>query len=166
MRTRRLGLVGLFLGLWILACSGLPDLADLEAALEPVPPPTEAWAGVWAGPGHTLIIAPDGTVQLQKQEGHTTQNVTAPAKGWEGGVTIGIGPITQTWVIEQPPHEVDGEWRMVFDGEVLVRKGPPPPGFGRQSLGLDDPGAFAVPVEPSPAEPAVDDDTEIEPAGE
>lgn len=157
MRQRLRALVAVFLGVWILACAGLGDLSDLEAALKPTPPPSDAWVGVWEGPGHSLIIAADGTVELRKREGGTSQNVTAPAKDWTGGITIGIGPISNTWTVEQPPHEVDGEWRMVFDGEILVRKGPPPAGFGIQTLGLDPEIAAPPPVPAVPDEPEVEE---------
>ncbi len=168
-RPRWMAFVASALAAWLLACSGLVDLEQLEAALTPEPPPAPAWVGVWEGPGHMLWIADDGTVQVSISDGGTRKNLTAPARSWEGGITIGIGPVTQTWDVQEPPHEVDGEWRMVFDGAVLVRKGPPPPGFGMSHQGLDAnpnilppmPADTPAPAAEVPAEAAADSDGSV-----
>lgn len=148
MLTRWRILVTGILVAWLLACSGL---AELEEALRPVAPPDDRWSGTWEGPGHTLVIAPDGTLDLRKIEGGGHTDLTLPARGWDGGITVGIGPVKTTFQVQEPPHQVDGEWRMVFEGVVLVRTGPAPAGFGQQVLGLDPPRPPAgAPDTPSP----------------
>lgn len=157
-RPLRALVAGVF-ALWILACSGLPnlDLDALAAQLEPIPPPSEDWVGRWTGPDITLTVLPDGTISLERTDQGASQQLSAPARGWAGGLTIGIDPFLQTWPITAPPHAEGEVWVMTFDGVELTRGPLPasalPPGSVPEDLPLP-PADQAPPGDDVPLPPA------------
>jgi hypothetical protein len=115
---------------WLLACSGLGDLQGH-------PPPDLTWVGVWEGPGLHLIIHPDGMVDIDRRGGSGNTKFSGPAQVFEPTtLTVGLGPISSTLNIAQPPTAQDGRWVMIADGITLVRTAdvPPPAATGFEDL--------------------------------
>lgn len=115
-----------------LACAGLDP-----AALQGQAPPDPTWVGVWAGPETTLVIHPDGMVELSRR-GSAETHVVAPAQRFTTTeIAVGIGPFVQTVHIDQPPTQTPTGWTLVVDGTTLHRTldvAPldPPPGLPPQ----------------------------------
>jgi hypothetical protein len=103
----------------LLACTGLSGT--------PVPPDRHDWIGTWTGGPVTLTIEAAGFVQYKKEEGGTSSEVNAPITAWHAaGFDAGIGPVTTTFVVSDPPHPEDGVWTMTVDGQEVTRPGPVP----------------------------------------
>jgi hypothetical protein len=147
MRTPRLFAAALLtLGLG-LACAGLGDLE-----FETRPPPSPNYVGAWAGVGLEMEIDPEGMVDVVHNDNGSHSEFSAPAMSWDAGeLKIGIGPIVRTYTVNEPPHLVDGEWRMVVNGIVLVRTSGP--ALHNELTGKPihpEPLAPAEPAEPTP----------------
>jgi hypothetical protein len=94
----------------------------LAACAEPVPQSRLAYVGKWTGPGMTFEIAADGTVAYWHIRDKKTVHLEAPLRQFIGdNFEVGFGPMTTTFVVSQPPHEEDGQWKMVVDGVELVK---------------------------------------------
>lgn len=156
MKLPRLALVALFTLFWGLACSGLGALQDLD--LSGTPPPSAAYEGVWEGPGLTVVIQSDGMVAIE-QRGDHTQSIQAPAQAWRAdGFDVGIGAFITTYALQEPPHEVEGRWRMVIEGVMLERIGDAPaptPTFGQLGDELEAQQAPPEAATPEAGDPAV-----------
>jgi hypothetical protein len=99
-----------------LACAGLDP-----ASLQGQPPPDPSWVGVWEGPGRSLVIHPDGMVEVSSSGG-TNQHLTAPAQRFTTTeIAVGIGPFVETLRVDQPPAQTEAGWTMTVDGVVLRR---------------------------------------------
>ena len=100
--------------------------ATLSACGKPLAPAQAAYAGQWTGPGIALAIGTDGMVDYRKVEerknGTYSTNINAPIQEFvANGFTVGLGPITTTFVVQAAPHK-DGEvWKMTVDGVELTR---------------------------------------------
>lgn len=117
-----------------LACAGFDP-----ASLQGQPPPDPTWVGVWAGPGTTLVIHPDGMVELSRSGGAET-HVMAPAQKFTPTeIAVGIGPFVQTVHVEQPPTQTPTGWTLVVDGVTLHRS------MDAAPLELTPPGAGPTP---------------------
>jgi hypothetical protein len=133
-----------------LACSGLGELE-----METRPPPTPQFVGQWEGPGLRMHIESDGTVEVQHVDDGNSSEFKAPAMSWDGGeIKIGIGPFTKVYTLNEAPHLVDDQWRMVVNGIVLVRTDGPPLQIEMTGKPIDAVPIEAVPIEAVPIEPA------------
>jgi hypothetical protein len=141
---RALALVLVVLTPPLLACSGLLDPAALEEALRPEPPPSPAWVGTWEGPGMTVRIDESGLVDLRRGAsgtgGDLASSVAGPAKAWTPSLEVGVGVFTTGWRVDETPHEVNGEWRMVIEGVVVVRTSTES-GLGEEPTAIGEPPA-------------------------
>jgi hypothetical protein len=105
----------------LLACSGLSGT--------PVPQSKLDYVGTWTGGPVTLTIEAAGVGHYEKKGGAATTEINAPITAWTAtGFDAGIGPVTTSFVVSDPPHPVDGTWTMTVDGQVLTRPGPVPAG--------------------------------------
>ena len=96
------------------------SLAACSAA--PVPADKAAYVGAWKGVGIELTITADGGLKYEKVSGSGTKSLNAPIKEWKGADFVaGLGPMTTTFKVDRPPYEEGGKWRMVVDGNELVR---------------------------------------------
>lgn len=94
----------------------------LAACAEPVPTAKLTYVGEWKGAGMAFKIAADGTVEYWHQKDKKTVHLEAPLRRFIGdNFEVGIGPMTTTFVVSQPPHEDAGQWKMVVDGVELVK---------------------------------------------
>lgn len=102
---------------------GIPMLCLLLAACaKPLPPDKLAYAGKWQSSNLSLLITSSGSVVYKRVDGHMSKSVDGPLQAFEGNnFVVGVGPIKTTFVVSTPPHEVQGQWKMVVDGIELVR---------------------------------------------
>ena len=90
----------------------------------PVPPEKASYIGHWQNQSMSLLITAEGRVEYRKVRGSTTTSLKAPIKAFTGdNFAACLGPLATTFVVSQPPHQERGVWRMVVDGEVLIRGG-------------------------------------------
>ena len=109
MNVRYLVLV--FLTLLVLGCS------------KPLPSDKLQYAGNWQSPEMQLLILADGSVGYKRLKSGISSSIQGPLKQFVGDdFLVGIGPLTTTFVVSQPPTEVDGQWVMTVDGVQLTRR--------------------------------------------
>lgn len=94
----------------------------LTACGKPVPAEKSAYVGEWQDKTMYLLITQDGSVRYKRLKGGGTTSVEGPLKGFKGhDFEVGIGPMSTTFVVNQPPHQQAGNWTMVVDGVALTR---------------------------------------------
>lgn len=97
----------------------------LNACSKPLPPDKTDYAGNWQEKGVHLIISREGKVNYQRHHGSGTTSLNAPIVRFEGNdFLVGIGPVHTTFVVQRPPHEEQGQWKMRVDGVDLIRTAP------------------------------------------
>jgi hypothetical protein len=116
----------------------LAALLLLAACGTPVPRDKTAYVGEWRSPAMYLVITPDGSVHYKRLKGGGNVSIDAPLQGFRGDdFVVGVGPIHTTFVVTRPPHEENGQWKMVVDGVELTRTSTlqPAPGPDDQRAG-------------------------------
>ena len=94
----------------------------LSACSKPLPSEKMNYAGEWQSKEMGLLILADGTVSYKRLKGGGTTSVNGPLKEFNGNdFIVGVGPITTTFVVSEPPLEIDGVWQMVVDGVRLSK---------------------------------------------
>ncbi|GAA0370114.1 hypothetical protein GCM10009092_38020 [Bowmanella denitrificans] len=94
----------------------------LSACSKPLPEDKQMYAGEWQSQEMYLLILPDGTVAYKRLKNGGSTSVNGPLKEFNGNdFVVGIGPLSTTFEVSEPPHEVDGHWQMVVDGVRLTR---------------------------------------------
>ncbi|WP_240695211.1 hypothetical protein [Corallincola luteus] len=94
----------------------------LSACSEPLPVDKLNYAGDWQSREMELLILTDGTVAYKRLQKGGTTSINAPLKEFQGNnFIVGIGPVTTTFIVAEPPTEVDGQWQMVVDGVRLTK---------------------------------------------
>lgn len=80
------------------------------------------YVGEWQGNEMSLLIVADGTISYQRSTDGTTISIDSPIKTFEGdNFVVGLFFMTTTFVVTEPPHEVDGAWKMTVDQVRLTR---------------------------------------------
>ena len=106
--------------------------AVLAAALvavgcgQPVPADKAAYVGRWVSetPEMSLLILQEGRVEYLRKEGSSSTSISAPIQGYFGNdFDVGLGFMNTRFVVSEPPHQVEGVWKMTVDGVVLTRAG-------------------------------------------
>lgn len=70
-----------------------------------------------------LLISQDGNVAYRRVEGGRTTTINAPLQEFDGNnFKVGVGPMSTTFVVSVPPHQVGQDWKMTVDGVELTRK--------------------------------------------
>lgn len=88
-----------------------------------VPADKAAYVGEWTADGMTLRISRGGGVVYHRERKGARTSIDAPLKGFRGDdFEVGIGPLTTTFKVNSPPHEVEGRWLMTVDGVELTRR--------------------------------------------
>jgi hypothetical protein len=109
MRTLTLALA-LCLSLALLACG------------KPVPAEKSTYVGEWQEKTTYLLITRDGSVRYQRRKGGATVSVEAPLQAFQGNdFTVGVGPITTTFLVSKPPYREGEQWKMVVDDVTRVK---------------------------------------------
>ena len=97
-------------------------LLAVAGCAEPLPPDRQAYAGEWRSAHVTLHIGADGQVHYRYQKGTVSKEITAPLKHFEGhDFVVGVGPLSTTFEVSQPPYQDGPVWKMVVDGVELTR---------------------------------------------
>ena len=87
-----------------------------------VPAEKAAYVGEWKADGMSLLITADGRVAYERKRKGASTSIDAPLKGFHGDdFDVGIGPMTTTFKVDTPPHEVGGRWVMTVEGVELTR---------------------------------------------
>lgn len=113
-------------GALMLGCSGLEQAAEQWAEdMQPIPPPAalSEIVGAWEGDTVSVVIDAEGMLAHERQDNGVSTRFNAPILVWsDASFTAGIGPMTQTFVINSPPTLVDAAWTMTLDSHVLTRQ--------------------------------------------
>lgn len=97
-------------------------LLILTSCAKPVPPEKVNYVGHWKAHDMSLRITQDGRVVYQRIKSGVTTSIDAPLQEFHGNdFDVGIGTLKTTFVVSQPPHQVDGKWVMTVDGAELTR---------------------------------------------
>ncbi|TDR40101.1 hypothetical protein DFR29_114153 [Tahibacter aquaticus] len=98
-------------------------VALLSACSAPLPPERADYAGLWRAGDTTILITPTGRVEYVVRRGNGfSKSIKAPLQRFEGdSFVVGLGPMSTTFIVTQPPHRDQGVWKMTVDGVELVR---------------------------------------------
>jgi len=96
--------------------------ALLAGCAKPVPKEKSAYVGEWQAKTAYLLITQDGSVQYKRLKGGATASLEAPLKGFTGdNFDVGLGPLSTTFIVSQPPHQDGGKWKMVVNDVEMVK---------------------------------------------
>ena len=99
-------------------------LTPLSGCSNPIPPEKSDYVGQWRSKEMTLLILADGTVDYQRYKNGGAVTVNGPLQEFDGDdFSVGIGFLSTTFEVSQPPAMVEGRWQMVVDGVRLTRAG-------------------------------------------
>ena len=94
----------------------------LTSCSNPLPPEKREYIGLWQGDGMYLLISAEGRVEYKRLRGGQTTSIEAPLQEFIGAdFRVGVGFLSTTFKVEEPPHNLGGQWRMTVDGVQLVR---------------------------------------------
>src|SRR5689334_12746062 len=95
----------------------------LAACAKPLPADKSSYAGEWKGGPVWLLITPEGRAVYERTEGNMSKKIDAPVKEFKGdNFVVGVGPMSTEFVVNAPPHEDGGAWKMTVDGIELTRQ--------------------------------------------
>mgnify|MGYP005755442271 FL=1 len=104
---------------------------------QPLPRDYADYAGHWRGEGILLVISPDGHADYEQVRDGMRTSLEGPVHGFDGkGFSIGLGPLSARFEVQEPPHLANGRWRMTVEGHELVRVEILPVQSGRETLRL------------------------------
>lgn len=94
----------------------------LSGCAEPLPEAKKDYAGEWRSDQMYLLIFEDGTISYERRKKGVTTTINGPIKRFEGdNFVVGFLFYTTTFVVSEPPREMDGQWQMVVDGVRLSK---------------------------------------------
>jgi hypothetical protein len=89
-----------------------------------VPADRAEYVGEWQSREMYLLITQDGSVKYSRIKGGVTTSVSGPIRAFEGNnLVVGVPMITTTFVVSEPPHLSNNQWKMTVDGVTLVKTG-------------------------------------------
>ena len=95
----------------------------LSACSKPIPPEKSAYVGDWRGTGMELSIYQDGSVEYTRVQGGARKSINMPLKEFQGdNFVVGVGPLSTTFSVSAPPHQVGVDWKMTVDGVELTKR--------------------------------------------
>jgi len=98
------------------------SLLLLTACSNPVPEDRMDYVGEWSSKEMQLLILQDGTVTYNRLKSGANVSINGPLKEFSGNdIVVGIGFVTTTFNVSQPPMQVEGVWMMTVDGVQLTR---------------------------------------------
>lgn len=89
----------------------------------PLPPDKADYIGLWVAPDRYISIFSNGRLEYKEKLGFGMHNRTQGNFEFKGN-TLDTAMFA-SYIINEPPHEVNGQWKMVVDGVAYVRTGPP-----------------------------------------
>ena len=97
-------------------------LLFLAACGEPVPPEKSSYVGTWQGDDLHLEIIREGSINYEDTRDGRLKISGAPLKEFnEEGLDVGVGFISMTVNVDEPPFQEGDQWKMVVDGVTLTR---------------------------------------------
>ncbi|MHB8109178.1 MAG: hypothetical protein ACYDHW_03990 [Syntrophorhabdaceae bacterium] len=80
------------------------------------------YVGEWQSREMYLSITEDGSVEYKRASGGIKKSISGPLRSFEGNnFVVGISPIKTTFVVSEPPHQENGQWKMTVDNVTLTR---------------------------------------------
>jgi len=103
-------------------CIPMVAMAMLAACSKPVPQEKLAYVGEWQQKTMYLFISQDGSVTYKRIKDGKTVSIDGPLKGFHGDdFDVGVGPMATTFVVSKPPYQEGDNWKMVVDGQELMK---------------------------------------------
>lgn len=97
-------------------------VASLMGCARPVPQEKSAYVGEWQEKTMYLLITQDGSVRYKRFQNGASTAIEGPLKEFDGdNFKVGVGPMATTFVVSKPPYQDKGQWKMVVDGQELVK---------------------------------------------
>jgi hypothetical protein len=94
----------------------------LSGCSKPLPNDKLDYQGDWQNASVRLIITSDGSVSYKKVVDGMTTTIDAPIKAFIGDdIEVGVGWFTTVFDVSEPPHQIDGQWKMIVDGHLLTK---------------------------------------------
>lgn len=94
----------------------------LSACGKPVPAEKKAYVGEWQEKAMYLLITQDGSIRYKRLKGGANVSVEGPLQGFtENGFEVGVGPLSTAFVVNKPPFQEGGQWKMVVDDVMLTK---------------------------------------------
>lgn len=94
----------------------------LAACAKPVPVDYADYVGHWRGEGTLLVIRADGHADFERVTGKSRVSIEGSCHSFtQDGFKIGIGLLSASFEVSEPPRLLDGRWRMTVDGVELTR---------------------------------------------
>ncbi|MBN1898501.1 MAG: hypothetical protein JW827_06960 [Spirochaetes bacterium] len=91
---------------------------------KPVPEDKMDYVGRWQGENMTLVITKDGGVEYERFVEGITKSLRGPLRGFkEDNFVAGVSVIKKEFIVQKPPYQKDGLWRMTVDGVDLIKLG-------------------------------------------
>ena len=82
------------------------------------------YVGEWQSREMYLLITRNGSVRYSRLKEGGTTSVSGPIRAFEGdNFIVGVPMITTTFVVSEPPHLENKQWKMTVDGVTLVKTG-------------------------------------------
>ncbi|ACA88609.1 hypothetical protein [Shewanella woodyi] len=94
----------------------------LSGCAKPLPEDKLDYVGEWQSSEMGLLILDDGTVAYKRLKGGGSTSINGPLQEFIGDdFVVGVLFMTTTFDVSEPPHEVDGSWKMTVDGVRLTK---------------------------------------------
>ncbi len=89
----------------------------------PVPDDKQAYIGTWIGEGTTFSLTRDGGIAYITLSGKGRYSFNGPLREIsDQQLVAGLWFVKNTFTINEPPHQEDGEWYMTLNGKPLVKQ--------------------------------------------
>ena len=87
-----------------------------------VPKEKSEYVGEWRATGALLVITADGRVHYERRKGGASTSLDLPLKGFTGNdFEVGVGPMSTTFIVSDPPHQDGDKWKMVVNELEMVK---------------------------------------------
>ena len=94
----------------------------LTACENPLPEDKLHYSGVWQGENTYLQIQPNGRISYKQVSKGVTKTINAPIQEFNGNdFIVGLFFFNTTFVVSEPPTQVQNEWHMTVDGIKLTK---------------------------------------------
>lgn len=88
----------------------------------PVPADKQEFIGLWVASDRFISVFANGRIEYKEKLRLGFHNRVESGAEFKGNK---IEAMLSEYTIDEPPHQVDGVWRMTMDGVEYVRRGPP-----------------------------------------
>lgn len=90
---------------------------------KPIPKDKQDYIGTWTSAEVMLQISADGQLNYEYHSGNSSTTINGPIQKFNGDdFEAGALGINKTFDVSQPPHQENGKWVMVVEGQQLVRR--------------------------------------------